>query len=82
MVRNPGSSRQVLRRNIQFPKILMTGELFGDFEVLANGVANVLRPTTRKAPAGDTVARLGTNQRDGVPHIRQCNRPARWYYVE
>ena len=54
-VRDPRYLRHALDRDLDFPQILLTGELFGDFDVFANGVLNVcqslvFRGTLRPAP--------------------------------
>jgi hypothetical protein len=84
-VTDPGYLRHALRRDFYFPQILLTGQLFGDFEVFANRVLNVrqsflfsgaLRPAPGEAGTIDAVALVGWHQRNWVLHISHCSMQA------
>ena len=83
-VRDPGHLRHALRRDFHFPQILLTGQLFGYFEVFANCVLNVrqsfffrgaLRPAPGEARARDAVSLLGWHQSNWVLHTSNSNTP-------
>ncbi len=70
----------MLGRDIHFPQILLARELFGNFEILANGVPDVgqglffrgaLRPAPGESRAGHAVALFGPYQCDWVLHTSE-----------
>jgi hypothetical protein len=72
-----GQLRHRLDRDFDFPDFLALQRLVNRRQVLANSVLDVLerlflslplRPTPRKARAGDTEALIATLNRDLVPH--------------
>lgn len=83
-VRDPWYLRHALGRDLDFPQILLTGELFGDFDVFANGVLNVcqslvfrgtLRPAPGETRARDAVPLFGWHQSNWVLHTSDRNTP-------